>query len=89
MSHIVPDSIKHAVMGGPNDAKASQLARNTVEPTKDSRITTDFGTKQSNTDNWLRVGTDNQTGPMLLEDHSSREKVRGAVPSPVLALTNR
>ncbi|RSM13104.1 Catalase-1 [Fusarium oligoseptatum] len=40
-----------------------------------SRITSDFGTKQSNTDNWLRVNRKDQTGPMLLEDTFSREKI--------------
>lgn len=76
MSHIVPESIKQVVMGSKgSEAKAAQLDPVTVEPTKDSRITSDFGTKQSNTDNWLRVNSKDQTGPMLLEDSFAREKV--------------
>ena len=75
MPQIIPESIKQAVMGDPNGAKVTQLAAHTVEPTRDTRITTDFGTKQSNTDNWLRVNSNDQIGPMLLEDHFSREKV--------------
>lgn len=76
MSHIVPDSVKQAVMGGNNaQAKATQLAADTVKPTKDTRITSDFGTKQSNTDDWLRVNSEDKIGPMLLEDPFGREKI--------------
>jgi hypothetical protein len=39
------------------------------------RITSDFGVKQSNTDDWLSVATDDQQGPSLLEDQFAREKV--------------
>lgn len=38
-------------------------------------ITTDYGVKQWNTDDWLKVATDDKTGPMLLEDHAGREKI--------------
>ncbi|KAJ4860624.1 catalase domain-containing protein [Trichoderma breve] len=60
---------------GHKGAKADQLAAHTVEPTKDSRITSDFGTKQTNTDDWLRVNSKDQIGPMLLEDPFGREKI--------------
>jgi hypothetical protein len=59
------------------EVKAAQLAPDTVEPNKDSRITSDFGAKQSNTDDWLRVNREDQIGPMLLEDSFAREKVGG------------
>lgn len=76
MSHIVPDSIKTIVMGSKgSEAKTTQLEAVTVEPNENSRITSDSGTKQSNTDNWLRVNNEKQTGPMLLEDSFAREKV--------------
>ncbi|KAJ6784127.1 hypothetical protein PWT90_07277 [Aphanocladium album] len=55
--------------------KAQQLDANTAEPTQSSRITSDFGTKQSNTDDWLRVANGDKTGPMLLEDAFGREKI--------------
>lgn len=42
---------------------------------KGNVITTDYGVKQSNTDDWLKVATEDKTGPMLLEDHAAREKV--------------
>ncbi|PNP59774.1 hypothetical protein THARTR1_00653 [Trichoderma harzianum] len=60
---------------GHKSAKTDQLAAHTVEPTKDSRITSDFGTKQTNTDDWLRVNSQDQIGPMLLEDPFGREKI--------------
>lgn len=85
MSHIVPEGIKQVVMGAQGaEAKAAQLNPNTVEPNKDSRITSDFGTRQSNTDDWLRVNSEDQIGPMLLEDSFAREKVGGRVVSRAL-----
>jgi catalase len=56
--------------------KLDQLNAASVEPTKEARITADFGTKQTNTDDWLRVSNEKKTGPMLLEDTFGREKVR-------------
>ncbi|TWU78577.1 hypothetical protein ED733_003956 [Metarhizium rileyi] len=56
-------------------AKVDQLSTVAVEPKKESRITADFGTKQSNTDDWLRVSNEKKTGPMLLEDGFAREKI--------------
>jgi hypothetical protein len=41
-----------------------------------NRLTSDTGVKQNNTDDWLRIVNDDQTGPMLLEDTFAREKVR-------------
>lgn len=73
--HIVPDSIRAAMGSNNAQAKATQLAANTVEPTKDTRITSDFGTKQSNTDDWLRVNSEDKIGPSLLEDGFGREKI--------------
>lgn len=42
---------------------------------KSWRITSDAGVKQTNTDAWLKVGTEDKTGPQLLQDHFAREKV--------------
>lgn len=83
MSDKVTGAIKHAVMGHAND-KIDQLKANTVEPTENSRITSDYGVKQNNTDEWLRVSTEDQTGPALLEDAFGREKVShcGTTPRP-------
>ncbi|KAJ4357588.1 catalase 1 [Didymosphaeria variabile] len=39
------------------------------------RITSDWGTKQTNTDDWLKVASEDRTGPMLLEDGFGREKI--------------
>jgi len=55
--------------------KLDQLNAASVEPTKEARITADFGTKQTNTDDWLRVSNEKKTGPMLLEDAFGREKI--------------
>ncbi|KAM5351089.1 hypothetical protein ACJ41O_003812 [Fusarium nematophilum] len=74
MAEKITGTIKHAVMGSKGD-KIDQLKANMVQPDEKSRITSDFGTKQSNTDNWLRVNREDQTGPMLLEDPFGREKI--------------
>ncbi|KAF4967905.1 hypothetical protein FZEAL_10464 [Fusarium zealandicum] len=74
MAEQVTGAIKHVVMGYKSD-KIDQLKTNMVEPNEKSRITSDFGTKQSNTDHWLRVNREDQTGPSLLEDHFGREKI--------------
>lgn len=56
--------------------KVAQLAAVTKDVHDDKwRITSDYGAKQTNTDDWLTVGNDDQTGPSLLEDHFGREKV--------------
>lgn len=58
-------------------AKVDQLNASEVQPTQNDRITADFGTKQSNTDDWLKISNEKTTtGPMLLEDAFAREKVR-------------
>lgn len=74
MSNLVPNPVRHAVMGNKGD-KQAQLAADTVQPSESTRITSDWGTKQSDTDDWLKVTSGDQQGPMLLEDGFGREKV--------------
>ncbi|KAF5658453.1 catalase-1 [Fusarium heterosporum] len=74
MTDKVTGAIKHAVMGHAND-KIDQLKANMVEPNENTRITSDWGVKQNDTDHWLRVATEDQTGPSLLEDSFAREKI--------------
>ncbi|KAJ7858839.1 catalase-like domain-containing protein [Mycena olivaceomarginata] len=59
-----------------SNAKIANLQRDTVDNKAGVGLTTDFGVKISNTDNWLRA-TDgkNHIGPALLEDHHAREKI--------------
>jgi len=56
-------------------AKIKDLERDMREVTTDQPITTDFGQRVANTDNWLKIASDKQTGPHLLEDHINREKI--------------
>lgn len=77
MASIIPETLKAAkqvVMGSQGD-KFADLAKNTIEPTKDTKLTSDWGVKQTNTDHWLSVTNDQHTGPSLLEDSFGREKV--------------
>ncbi|OCL07639.1 catalase-domain-containing protein [Glonium stellatum] len=63
-------------MGGEKGAKLNQLASVTKDVhDKNARITSDYGVKQSNTDDWLKVVNEDKTGPMLLEDPFAREKI--------------
>lgn len=65
-----------ATTGGSNK-KLTQLSENTLDVhDKGWRITSDFGVKQTNTDAWLSVATDDKKGPQLLEDQFGREKVQ-------------
>lgn len=67
--------VKHAVESLTEDKKIKDLQRDTVDVHAPATITTDHGTKVSNTDNWLRAVDDHRTGPSLLEDQIAREKV--------------
>ncbi|KAI1085516.1 catalase [Whalleya microplaca] len=70
----VVDRVKNMV-GGDSGGKISQLNGVSQTVSEQDRITTDFGVKQANTDEWLRIANDDQTGPMLLEDSFAREKI--------------
>lgn len=63
-------------MTGAKSQKVADLAANTKDVhDKSWRITSDYGVKQNNTDDWLKVASEDKQGPMLLEDHFAREKV--------------
>lgn len=56
--------------------KILEMWPNTVDVTKQSnRMTTDSGVKVHDTDSWLKVVSDGQEGPSLLEDQIGREKI--------------
>lgn len=61
------------------DGKLADLQKDTVEVNGKQHMTTDYGIKISDPDHWLRVGSDQNTGPMLLEDQIAREKVSSAI----------
>ncbi|KAI1848511.1 hypothetical protein JX266_005817 [Neoarthrinium moseri] len=63
------------MMSGEKGSKAAQLEHDAATPTKDDRITSDFGVKQGNTDDWLKIVNEDSTGPQLLEDSFAREKI--------------
>ncbi|KAF2211764.1 hypothetical protein CERZMDRAFT_68474 [Cercospora zeae-maydis SCOH1-5] len=63
-------------VNGASNAKVADLEKNTknvFDP--QNRITTDYGVRQHNTDDWLKVHSEEKTGPMLMEDHAAREKI--------------
>lgn len=60
---------------GEKGGKISQLDTISQGVTQDDRITSDFGVRQGNTDDWYRVTTNDKAGPMLLEDGFAREKI--------------
>ncbi|KAG6817783.1 hypothetical protein H0H87_003191 [Tephrocybe sp. NHM501043] len=71
----IAESVKHKVITAMSNKKVQDLDRVTTDTTTSSQgLTTDFGSKISDTDNWLKV-SDGGTGPSLLEDHIGREKL--------------
>ncbi|XP_006458553.1 catalase [Agaricus bisporus var. bisporus H97] len=57
------------------DAKTSDLKNVTVDCSGDTGLTTDHGVKIPDTDNWLKISDGEHSGPLLLEDQISREKL--------------
>jgi catalase len=55
--------------------KIVDIKKDFIQQTDKDRITSEFGVKQSNTDNWLSASTSERKGPALLEDNFAREKV--------------
>lgn len=77
MASIISDTIhgaKQIIMGSQGD-KIADLAQSTIEPTQKTKMTSDYGVKEANTDHWLSITNDKHTGPSLLEDPFGREKV--------------
>ncbi|CAJ2505891.1 Uu.00g000210.m01.CDS01 [Anthostomella pinea] len=77
-SSIVPgalNKIKDMATGGEKGRKLAQLDQVSQNVTPDDRITTDWGVKQANTDDWLSISTGDKIGPSLLEDSAAREKI--------------
>ncbi|OTB01417.1 hypothetical protein M426DRAFT_64132 [Hypoxylon sp. CI-4A] len=76
-SGIISDTAEKVkkMVGGEKGRKVADLdaVSQTVSP-KD-RITSDFGVKMGNVDEWLRVANEDKTGPMLLEDSFARERI--------------
>ncbi|KAF2839429.1 catalase [Patellaria atrata CBS 101060] len=64
------------VIRGGQNPKIKQLNQYTEDVhNSDARITSDYGVRNSNTDDWLKVVNEDKTGPMLLEDPFAREKI--------------
>lgn len=63
------------MVGGEKGRKVADLDNVSQTVSPNDRITTDFGVKMGNVDEWLRVVKDDKTGPMLLEDSHARERV--------------
>ncbi|KAI1497726.1 catalase [Biscogniauxia marginata] len=63
------------MVSGEKGRKIAQLDEHSQSVSKDDRLTSDWGAKLGNTDDWLRVANDDEIGPMLLEDSFAREKI--------------
>ncbi|KAF2751416.1 catalase-domain-containing protein [Sporormia fimetaria CBS 119925] len=71
----IADRTKEAV-ASTSSKKTAQFASVTKDVHDgNSTITSDYGVKQSNTDDWLKVATGDKNGPLLLEDPFGREKI--------------
>ncbi|KAJ5895340.1 hypothetical protein N7495_007031 [Penicillium taxi] len=58
-----------------SDGKFADMQKDTVEFDGKQHMTTDYGLKISDPDHWLRVHSESNTGPTLLEDQIAREKI--------------
>jgi hypothetical protein len=63
---------------GTESKKIKDLQRDMIDVHSSQPMTTDFGHKISDTDNWLKIASDKSTGPHLLEDQQAREKASAA-----------
>ncbi|EKG13864.1 Catalase [Macrophomina phaseolina MS6] len=70
-------NILASVTGSGTESKKIQDLHNDTKDYHDSknRITSDWGVKQTSTDDWLKVASEGKTGPALLEDAFGREKI--------------
>lgn len=89
MASTISSGLQQVVnmVGVQKNAKLADLAKDTFHFSEDknARITTDFGTKISNTDDWLTASNDEHVGPSLLEDLHGREKVSSPVSTTLVA----
>ncbi|KAI9816969.1 MAG: hypothetical protein M1832_004953 [Thelocarpon impressellum] len=70
------EKAKETVTGSVSNAKVDDLQRDMQDiGAPGARLTTDFGLKVSNTDDWLTVSNEDRLGPSLLEDNHGREKI--------------
>ncbi|KAI5367258.1 putative catalase hem-binding, catalase immune-responsive domain, catalase core [Septoria linicola] len=69
------DKIQQTVDGGPSKKLADIDGESKNVFDSQNRITTDYGVRQHATDDWLKVHSEDKTGPMLMEDHAAREKI--------------
>ncbi|KAI1396029.1 catalase [Hypoxylon fuscum] len=76
-SDIISDTAQKVknMVGGEKGRKVADLDNVSQTVSPNDRITTDFGVKMGNVDEWLRVVKDDKTGPMLLEDSHARERI--------------
>lgn len=69
-------STSKAINGGTTvNKKLKDMEQDVYDVEKPQHMTTDFGQKVSNTDNWLKVGSKNYVRAHLLEDQVGREKM--------------
>lgn len=63
-------------MAADKNQKTADLSAATKDVHDESwRITSDYGVKQTNTDHWLTAASEDNAGPLLLEDPFAREKI--------------
>jgi catalase len=77
-SQLVKEPLKAAQSALSNskpNGKVQDLHRDFRDMDNKQRMTNDFGVRQGNTDDWLKVVNRDHTGPMLLEDSFGREKI--------------
>ncbi|GJJ12175.1 catalase A [Clathrus columnatus] len=69
-------ALKDTVMSITDTKKVKDLSYEICPAPKGQKMTTDYGVKVSDPDNWLRVVSEKTVGPALLEDPIAREKIQ-------------
>lgn len=64
-----------AVSSAMSDKKTVDMLPEIREPNTKEPLTSDFGVKHGNHDNWLSASSNDRQGPLLLEDNFGREKI--------------
>ena len=78
-SNGIHKAISGAAFQNPKLADIAQDTKDSHDP--NTKLTTDWGSKVSDTDHWLTVSTEDQYGPAMLEDVHAREKVSDCSPT--------
>jgi len=75
LASVLGETVHAAKDALAGNKKVADVKKDIVEQTDKTKLTSDFGVREPDTDNWLSASTNGRQGPLLLEDNFAREKV--------------